>query len=120
MSAFLETQDSDFALDAGSLVVVSDGIDIVQTIENRFRFFLGEWFLNKLEGIPYYGKVFVKNPDLGVVRQIFDRVVTTTPGVISLEEFQFVWDPEKRELTYNFRALSALGAIAGGAPFIVP
>ena len=91
---------SDLALDnTGDLLVESDALSlvegddaIVQQLTVRFLFVLGEWFLDTRIGIPYFGDILIKNPDLSRVRAIFQETVLTTPGVASLEEFNLPFD----------------------------
>lgn len=63
----------------------------VQCLRSRLSFFLGEWFLNTLEGVPYYEHILgVKNPNLGLIKAIFRGVIKTTPGYAGVESLDLV------------------------------
>jgi hypothetical protein len=82
-----------------------DGPDYTrQKLSARFKFFKAEWFMNRLEGVPYYEQVFVHNPDLDVVSSLFKRIIVTCPGVISLGRYAMVLDPVKRRGGFAFKA----------------
>lgn len=120
IAAFLETEDRDFALFEGNLVLVRDARAISQRVENRFRFFLGEWFLDLREGVPYFTQILIKGPDINIVRQIFSRVVTTTPGMGDLLSFDMEYDPTTRTLTYQWVGVTDTGdPVTGDNAFIV-
>lgn len=93
----------DVDLDANGRVVILEGAAYVaQHIARRFKFFLGEWFLDEREGIPYFRDVFTKNPQLDVIRSTFKKVLSTTPGVSQILRFNIVYTPEARTLAFDF------------------
>lgn len=94
---------------------------IIQRIRMRFRWFLGEWFLDLREGVPYFQDILVKNPDLNLIQFIFRRVLTLTPGIKSVQSFDLVHDKSSRNLSVSFVATLVDGGIitAESEPFIV-
>ena len=110
---------SDLALDIdGDLLVSNDSLSlvegddaIVQHLTIRFKFVLGEWFLDTRVGIPYFGEILIRNPDLSRVRAIFKQVILDTPGIDSLEEFSLTVDAATRKATLTFRARKTDGEI---------
>jgi len=100
----------DLAIVGGDLLVLGKTAEtrvqyIRQKIAARFKFFLGEWFLDQREGVPYYREVFVKNPNIPLIRSLFLRVLRQTPGVLSVPTFSVNFDPSARELTFDFQAV---------------
>ena len=92
--------------------VIARGIRYVrQKLSARFKFFLGEWFLDLREGVPYYRDVFTWNPNLRVIRSLFRRIVLTTPGVLSVPRFSVSYAPENRTLRFDFQAVGSDGDI---------
>lgn len=63
-------------------VPVSGGLD--QRIDCVLRTFLGEWWLDPGQGIPYFQELFKKTPDLAVARQAFLTVIKSVPGVVEV------------------------------------
>lgn len=93
-----------------------DGPDYIrQKLSTRFRFFLGEWFLNQLEGVPYYRDVFVANPNTDVIASLFKRVILTCPGVLSLNSYTMSFDESARSATFSFQAV-----VEGGVVTVTP
>lgn len=120
IAAFLETEDRDFALFEGNLILVRDARAIAQKVENRFRFFLGEWFLDLREGVPYFQQILVKGPSIKVVRQLFLKVITTTPGMSDVIDFDMQYDGTTRTLFYQWSGITDTGdPVSGDNAFVV-
>ena len=94
---------------------------VAQRVRVRFRWFLGEWFLDTRQGVPYYRDILVKNPDKILISFIFRQVLTTTPGVKSVSRFNASLDAVNRELITDFEATLTDGNIltAQAEPFII-
>jgi hypothetical protein len=59
--------------------------------------------------------VFVKEPNLDVIRSLFRRIVTQCPGVLSIGRFLVVYDEQDRGLAFDFTA-----KVTGGDLVISP
>mgnify|MGYP000170257016 CR=1 FL=1 len=111
MSDIRLSPGGDIDLTNGSLNLV-DGVDAVtQLLNQRLKFFYGEWFLNLDSGIPYFEKVFQKNPNPSVLDSLFKRVILGTPGILRLLEFQMTLDTTKRTLAVKGKAVSTTGNV---------
>lgn len=123
MATFAQETDNDLKLVAGQLVLVSSVAEAAAIqLRNRFQFVKGEYFLDTRIGVPYFGFVFVKNPDLLLIKQLFRTIILGTPGVKSIIDLTTSFDSAARTLSFSFRAFADDGAvIAGGSgqPFIV-
>lgn len=115
--------EGDIALgDDGDFAFVDGSRHVLQTILARFRFFLGEWFLDTREGVPYYRDILIKNPDRSVVRSVFMQVLETTPGVLSVLSFDIVYDERERTIRFSFEVQSTDGVVTvtpGDDAFVV-
>lgn len=108
---------SDLAIDTSGDIKVTDGdvtltsgIEAIrQHVEIRLRSFAGEWFLDERIGVPYFGNVFRKNPDLTVLNAIFTKAILDTPGVNSLQSLTF--NLVGRQLNITFSALTDEGVL---------
>ena len=99
----------DLELVNGNLVVLGRTPEthvqyVRQKLAARFKFFLGAWFLNLNAGAPYFRDLFVKNPNLDLVRSMFLRLVRETPGVLDVPSFSLVYDARARTVAFNFQA----------------
>lgn len=110
MSDFLLGTDNDLSFVNGDLVLASGADAITQHVKIRLRFFLGEWFRNRQEGVDWYGKILVKNPNVGEVSALLSRVVRETPGVLSVDVFDLDYTPATRTMRVSFTALADTGA----------
>lgn len=106
----LETGDLDVSR---GVHFVTGGDAIRQDAARRFRTILGEWFLNLRAGVDYFGQVFVRNPNVMVVRSLFRRTLAGTPGVTSVASFELRVDRETRELSVSWGAETDAGDVVG-------
>ncbi len=98
--------EGDLALENGNFVLI-DGSELVrQSILSRFRFFLGEWFLDVREGVPYFRDILVKSPDRDIVRSVFRQVLADTPGVLNILSFEILYDAQARTIRFSFEVQS--------------
>lgn len=104
-------------------ITIIRGADaVVQRLRVRFRFFLGEWFLDTRLGVPYFDSILVKNPDKILITSIFRRVIRTTPGVKRVDSLTASLDRPTRTLTTDFRATlddDITQIVAKAEPFIL-
>jgi hypothetical protein len=110
----------DLELKNGDLVVLgyTDATRIQfirQKIASRFKFFINEWFLDQREGIPYYRDVFVKRPNIPLIRSLFRRVLIKTTGVLDVPRMSLVYDSANRSLAFDFQA-----RVTGGEVVVRP
>lgn len=84
------------------LLIVTGAPYVRQKLASRFRFFLGEWFLDRREGVPWYRDVFVKNPQLQVIQDIFRKTILSVVEVASIIRFTTNYDPVARRLSFDF------------------
>jgi len=80
------------------------GVDaLAQRLTTRYKFFLGEWFLDTRQGIPYFRDILVKNPDPSLIQSIFRKATLTTPGVLAIRRFgtQLEQQARVRQLTID-------------------
>lgn len=126
MTAFLQTSDGDLALSTGvtpGRFTLIDGDDEkAQKIANRLDLFVGEWFLDLREGVPYYEAILgQKNPRLELIKRIFRRAIMSVEGIADVD-IVMTFDKSARELDWSATATTDEGVeISGGLgkPFIV-
>ncbi len=123
MSTFAQETDQDLTLVEGQLVLVENVAEAAAIeLNNKFRFVKGEYFLDIRQGVPYFDVVFVKNPDILIIRELFRKIILSARGITSVIDIQTSLDRQTRKLSFSFRTRAADGQIvSGGAglPFIV-
>ena len=98
----------------GDLEVGLDGdikltTSLNQAIRVRLQWFLGEWRLAPQYGLPYYGSIFTKRPDLAFIRRAFREEVLNIPVVTDVRDMKLVIDAEKRKLTVTMEVVTTEG-----------
>jgi hypothetical protein len=112
-------QQPDLELRDNSLVIVDGEEAIDQNLRLRLKFFLSEFFLDERQGIPFYREVFVKNPNIRLLRSIFTEAIRTTEGITSVNSMSLAVDSPSRTLTLSFVATMDTGATLEYDPFIL-
>ena len=118
----LQTALGDLELTNGRLTLVRGPDAAAVTLKNKLRFFIGEWFLDTRLGVPYFQYVFVKRPDLDVLRAMFRRVILSVEPIVDVEELTLGPIDADRSCPFRFRARCSDGSVISGAsdqPFIV-
>lgn len=82
-----------------------------QRLTSKLRFFLGEWFLDKTEGVPYIQQILIKNPNPVIVDAVLKREIITDPAVIKLTKFQIDVNTSARNVQLDFSALTKDGPV---------
>ena len=123
MSALAQTSSGDLDLSTGNLAIVQDIPTVTaQKLNNLFKFFLGEYFADSRLGVPYFQFVLVRNPDLNVIRRIFQNVIQSVPEVTQILDAQVTYVSRTRQASAVFRIQVDGGAILTGGmgvPFVV-
>ena len=118
MQLALDNSTWDLHLDStGNIAVLTDvpfGPLLAQRIKHRLQTFRGECFLDRSIGVPYFGEVMKKNPDLGKIRSLLASVISGVEGVVKIISLDVLFAPRTRSLSVKFRVLGNKGAIAEG------
>lgn len=107
----LDPDTHDLYLFGGDLSLVRDAAAIRQEVDNRLRFFLGEWFLDITVGVPYLQTILVKNPNLAAIRTVLRDEILRTVGISSLTTLDLEYDPSERTLLVTWSATTDLGEL---------
>lgn len=103
--------DNDITIQNGDLSFVS-GIDaIAQACKLMVQLFAGEWFLDQTLGIPYFEDIFIKNPNVPAIREIFKQKLLTVVGILDVLQINLSFESVRRTLTIRFRCSTDLGEI---------
>lgn len=101
----------DLDIVGGDLRLVGGVEAIDQHLTTRLRFFKGEWMLDQSVGVPYFDSIFVKAPNLAVIRAIYNRAILTTPGIESVTSLDVTFDQAARRLRVSFAATTVDGPL---------
>ncbi len=85
---------------SGSNFVLVHGVDaIVQAVEVRLRWGLGEWFLDTKQGTPWLQAILRKGVSLASVQAALGREILKVDGVLGVRRWNLSIDRTTRELT---------------------
>jgi len=119
MDLRLATSIDDLNPVAGDVYLNEQGtVELTQSLSDqvrqdlwiRLRFFLGEWFLDPTQGIPYFQNILGGKTPLPIVAQIYRKVILTTAGVASLDSFNLARTAE-RGVSLSFAVTLVDGAV---------
>lgn len=80
-----------------------------QALTTRLKLFLGEFFLDKNDGVDYFGSILTKPFNLGKAELILKERILETDGIKELVSFEALFDSETRRLTINFTVIDEYG-----------
>lgn len=106
----LDPDTHDIVVTDKDLVVISDTTDaIIQRLRIRLQFFKGEWFLNKLFGIPYHQTIFKKSITKDQADGVYRTHILNTPGVVEILTFTSALNVGSREYSLSFSCRASTG-----------
>lgn len=108
----MNVASGDLAMKGRDLFVINNAERVAQQILITLRFWLGEWFLNTTEGVPYLEYVLIKTPNLSHIRQIFTEAIMKVEGVSKVTSMELAFDRENRQLHVTYEAVTEYGLIA--------
>jgi len=94
----------------GATVTTDRASSVAQKLKIKLSTFLGEWFINTDNGVPYYQEIFGKVRNKQTIDLIFQQKILEEPDVVELTEF-FSDVSNGRTYTINFRVRTTLGQI---------
>lgn len=109
----LNVAGTDLALEDYDFVLIDGAERVAQNIQIRLRTFVGEWYLDRNFGLPYFETILVKNPNGGLIRSILKAVILETLDVTELTQFTTEIDDLTRELFITFTCETTFGTISG-------
>lgn len=114
----LDPVTGDLALSRGDLRLTEPGAESVgQGLRIRLRFIQGEWHLDTRVGVPIYTDVMGRQP-AGAVEALYRRIITTAPGVATLDRYDFAIGTDRRG-TLDFEVHTTEGEVVTINNFIV-
>jgi|SRR5690606_25482948 len=98
--------EGDLLLDDYDLKLIDNVDQIAQNLYIRLKFFLGEWFLDINQGIPFYEDIFIKSPNQIAVENIIQDEIIQTQGITEITRFESSFDSINRQYRINFTAIA--------------
>lgn len=112
----LDVDTHDLVLDESRNLVFTQTPEemLSQRLTCKLKAFLGEWYLDRRVGVPYFEEVLVKNPNVAKIRALLLSVVTNDPQVARVLAFDVNFEPRTRDFLVNFKVQAHDGTEAEG------
>ena len=92
----LNAKTHDIAVDSGNIRLIDNKERIAQQLRITPWEWLGEWFLDARDGVPYREYILVKNPNMKHIRQVLSEHIMKVEGVNRIDELNLKYDPQSR------------------------
>ena len=102
----------DLQLVNGDLLVINNKERIAQQLRVTLWEWLGEWFLDARDGVPYREYILVKSPNMKHIRQVLSDNIMKVDGVNRIDELNLNYNPKNRTLIVTFAVDTDDGRIA--------
>ena len=106
---------SDIVLQNGDILMIDNAERVAQQIQITLRFWLGEWFLNTTDGVPYLEYILVKQPNMAHIRQILTEQIQSVEGVNAVTDMELTFDQRERSLLVEYTADTGYGLVTDKA-----
>lgn len=108
----LDKDTHDLLIQKNDLKVVDGTDQLEQRLKIKLLFFKGEWFLDTVEGLPFYEEILVKNPNFPNIDNLIKAAILEDPEVEEILEYRSNYDKTKRSYSITFKARSSHGEIS--------
>lgn len=81
----------------------------MQRVTTRLYLLRNEWFLDLSAGVPYLQQIAVKPANRPLAASIIKQTIMATPGISSIEEFEFLFNSATRRFDVKARVLTIFG-----------
>lgn len=95
----------------GNLLVVDGLEDVRQRVLMRLRWWIGQWFLQVRDGVPYRPEIFQRSTSVGLAAAVVSDQIKRVPGVTSVRNVIASIDPVSRLMQYSATIDTAFGTI---------
>lgn len=104
MDILVDVETGDLVYTNADTPPVTDGTrqDVAQRLQIKLQTYLGEWFLNIENGVPYYERILRKGVRKEDIDVIFQTLIREEDGVLEIIEFESTLS-STREYNMRFR-----------------
>lgn len=100
-------KDGDMMFGHGKADFLSNSPDAVaQNVATRLQLWRGTWFIDSSEGTPWLQEALGKK---AAVEAVIRARILGTPGVVSIESLESIFDPDTRSLSVQAKINTAYG-----------
>lgn len=107
----MDVNTNDIVLKNGDVLLIDNAERIAQQILISLRFWLGEWFLDTRQGVPYLEYILVKNPNEAHIKQVLTDAIKDVDGVDLVTNMDLSLNRIKRALTVEYTVKTSAGLL---------
>lgn len=107
----MDISSDDLLVKDGDLMIIDNAERVVQQVLITLREWLGEWFLNTDDGVPYLEYILVKNPNMSHVKQVLTEAIEGVEGVTSVTSLELDFNRVLRTLEVSYEAKTDYGLV---------
>ena len=101
--------NGDYSFGHGELDFYVDSPDgVAQNVSTRLQLWKGSWFIDTEEGTPWLQEILGKHEAIDVILR---QRVLETPGVLSIQTFEWILDPDSRVLNLQATLNTIFGEV---------
>lgn len=97
--------------DGRDLQLISGAARVAQSIRVRAQIFKGSWRYDRQVGVPYFQDILVFGASVELVRRRFQELISTTPGVLSIQTLSVRFDRTDATIYVEFTAVADTGEV---------
>ena len=102
----IDPTSGDLAIVGTELAIVEGSDAVAQEVQTRLRWWLGGWFLDLSQGVPYLQEILRKGVTEAIVREILREQIELVPDVQSIDLIDVAIDRVTREATVSLELTS--------------
>ena len=102
--------NGDFTISTGADFYIDSPEAVVQAVKTRLALFLGDWFLDLDDGVPWRTEVLGKYTQSTYDVVVKQRILAT-PGIRSILSYSSNMDGESRSLSYDILIDTIYGTV---------
>lgn len=111
MDLAMNIESGDLVVNNGDLLLIDAAERVAQQILITLRFWLGEWFLDTRDGVPYLEYILIKNPNENHIRQILTEKITSVDGVTAVTAMDLAMNSKQRILAVTYTVQTEYGLL---------
>lgn len=109
MRTFAIDSNGNIDVSKRTLVITNEIVALKEHIQQKYSMFLGEYFLDRRLGIPYYENILIKQYNEINVETILKRVLFNIDDIYSINSFVLDFDDPERNLDVEFSCTTKFG-----------
>lgn len=107
----LDNITHDLKTETFDLSLIDKSEKVKQNLKIRLLFFINDWYLDTLEGIPYFENIYDKNISLTEVDNIIKSVILDTQDVNEIISYTSNLNLQTRKFSVDFKVNTTFGFV---------